>query len=433
MESGNNSNGGNGHNSYSVQSCEVGVTRTASSDIEARIYGNGKSTVIIKEMSQDERGKLAAFQISSDINAMDEVEKQVEKLSMKKAHIEPLKLFFLGCVAGWWVGLAVILTVTLSGGIPVEVRNAWPMLPKMLVGFFFPTAIWFIMIFGGELFTGNSMYMIVGFIAKRVTIWELLYNWSFVLVSNFTGCVATVYFFGYLTDLFVAEPAHSYITHVAEYKINLKPEVAFLRAIPANALVCTCVLFGMSAKDMTGKLVGMWFPIFVFATSGFEHAIANMAYVPLGLMYGAEASYKKWLYQNLLLVILGNIVGGGLIVGLSDYYLFDWTNAVHRVNAAMLSKIGNQEFTEENLRKVFASFDQDGNGTIERSEFDQAIADMGVKAPPELINTLWMNSDTDGNGCLDFDEFSDLLKKMRDFEKYGRDDVIFQRPASAQG
>ena len=176
----------------------------------------------------------------------------------------------------------------------------------------------------------------------------------------------------------------------------------------------------------------MWFPIFVFAASGFEHAIANMAYVPLGLMYGADADYKKWLYQNLLLVILGNVVGGGLIVGLSDYYLFDWTKAVHRVNAAVLSKLGEQEFTEENLRKVFASFDEDGNGTIERSEFDQALANMGVKAPRDLIDTLWTNSDTDGNGCLDFEEFCDLLRKMRDFEKYGHDDVRFQKPANMQ-
>ena len=69
----------------------------------------------------------------------------------------------------------------------------------------------------------------------------------------------------------------------------------------------------------------MWFPIMVFAATGFEHAIANMAFVPLGLMYGADADYKKWLYQNLLLVILGNIVGGGVIVGGAEYFLYDWT------------------------------------------------------------------------------------------------------------
>jgi nitrite transporter NirC len=63
----------------------------------------------------------------------------------------------------------------------------------------------------------------------------------------------------------------------------------------------------------------------IFAISGFEHAIANMAFVPLGLMYGADADYKNWLYQNLILVILGNLVGGGMMIGGTAFYLFDWT------------------------------------------------------------------------------------------------------------
>ena len=77
----------------------------------------------------------------------------------------------------------------------------------------------------------------------------------------------------------------------------------------------------------------MWFPIMMFAICGFEHAIANMAFVPLGLMLGADATvnYRVWLYQNLLLVILGNIVGGGLIVGGAEYFLFDWTKVLRTV------------------------------------------------------------------------------------------------------
>ena len=72
----------------------------------------------------------------------------------------------------------------------------------------------------------------------------------------------------------------------------------------------------------------MWFPITVFAATGFEHAIANMAFVPLGLLYGADADYRRWLCQNLLLVILGNVVGGGLVVGGAGYFLYDWTRVL---------------------------------------------------------------------------------------------------------
>jgi formate/nitrite transporter FocA (FNT family) len=199
--------------------------------------------------------EVQKFVITQEINSMAEVEKLQESLSIKKAHYPLGKLIILGLLAGWWISLAVILVVTVAGGIPVDVRTAWPCLPKIAAGLVFPCAILLIIIFGGELFTGNAMSLMIGLFAKRVTIFELLYNWSVVLVSNFVGCVLTVYLFAHLTELFEHEPWQSYIKGVAVYKINLKPEVAFLRAIPANALVCTSVLLGQQARDMTGKLV----------------------------------------------------------------------------------------------------------------------------------------------------------------------------------
>ena len=81
--------------------------------------------------------------------------------------------------------------------------------------------------------------------------------------------------------------------------------------------------------------MAMFFPIMIFAISGFEHSIANMAFIPLGLMYGATADYKNWLYQNLLIAILGNIVGGGIIIGGTTYFMFDWTKPR---NAALAAK-----------------------------------------------------------------------------------------------
>ena len=99
------------------------------------------------------------------------------------------------------------------------------------------------------------MCMLIGLLARRVTVRELCYNWSVVLVSNFVGAVFTVYLFSYLTQLHGTEPWLSYVQGIAVTKINMKPEVAFLRAIPANALVCTSVLLGQQARDMIGKLV----------------------------------------------------------------------------------------------------------------------------------------------------------------------------------
>ena len=203
----------------------------------------------------DDYKEIQQYQLPQDMNTMIDVEKVQEKLSVYKGQLPFPRLFFLGVLAGWWVGLAVILVVTIAGGIPIQTRTDWPCLTKLAAGFFFPVAIFLIIIFGGELFTGNAMSLLIGLFARRVTVLELLYNWSVVLVSNFVGCVFTVYMFGRLTNLFEAEPFLSYTKSVAVYKIHLKPEVAFLRAIPANALVCTSVLVGQQARTMTGKLV----------------------------------------------------------------------------------------------------------------------------------------------------------------------------------
>ncbi len=199
--------------------------------------------------------ELQGYQIGHEMNTMFDVEKLQEKLATYKAHLPFGKLFFLGLLAGWWVGLAVILVETIAGGIPIATRAAWPCLPKLVAGFFFPVAIFLIVIYGGELFTGNAMTMLIGVFSKRITVSGLLYNWSVVLVSNFAGCVVTVYLFGKLTHLFEDEPWLSYCRGVAAYKIHLKPEICFLRAIPANALVCTSVLLGQQARTMPGKLV----------------------------------------------------------------------------------------------------------------------------------------------------------------------------------
>jgi hypothetical protein len=196
----------------------------------------------------------------------------------------------------------------------------------------------------------NTMYMLVGLWSGRITVKSVLANWGIVLVSNFAGCVATVYYFGYLTELHKPEPFLSWVKAGADNKINLPPHVAFLRAIPANALVCTSVLFGLAARDMFGKIAGIWIPFAVFVLCGFEHCIANMAWVPLGLFYGAESTWWRWLFQNLPLVIIGNVLGGGLLSG-AAFLLFDWTKVDSAVGACK-----NEDLPENDMGSLLPRF-----------------------------------------------------------------------------
>ncbi len=148
--------------------------------------------------------------------------------------------------------------------------------------------------------------------------------------------------------------------------------------------------------------MAMFFPIMIFAISGFEHCIANMAFIPLGLMYGATADYKNWLYQNLLIAILGNIVGGGIIIGGTTYFMFDWTKprnaalAAKRAAAAAapaaapqsngkasapLPSRASEPQDPERARRVFQAFDTDGDGLLDAPQLSVALAFLGIRLP----------------------------------------------------
>ena len=198
----------------------------------------------------------------------------------------------------------------------------------------------------------------------------------------------------------------------------------------------------------------MWFPIMMFAICGFEHAIANMAFIPLGLMVGADKTvdYRVWLYQNLILVILGNIVGGGLIVGGAEYFLFDWTkvlrtvqdkqtdllratgpgNALARGPSALdlaplakpsppsLSSSSSNVMEVERVRRVFATFDADRDGAIGAQELLCALGALGFRYPLPLVQSM-LAAERDGARpeAVDAEAFEGLARQLCELEGLG--------------
>lgn len=280
---------------------------------------------------QEHKKKDEAFVLEHSINLQHDVEHQMELLSVKKSQLPPWKIAFLGTLSGFWMALSGTFAFSAAGGMEHTVVKMFPVLPKLTLAFLAPVAMHFIVIFGGEFYSGNCMFMSVGYFKGRLTLITLLYNWASCFFWNLVGCVWGVWMFAYMTDLFADEPQLSFIIHVAESKARMNPWIVFLRAIPANFLICLAIQMGISAREMFGKIIVLHIPLTVYTVAGFEHAIGNLVIFPLGVMYGADASIVGFIFNNLIPAAVGNAIGG-VMIGYIETLLFSWDQGLGNTN-----------------------------------------------------------------------------------------------------
>lgn len=236
-------------------------------------------------------------------------------ISRKKANLSVIKMVLLGVLAGIFIGFgahAYLMVTQTLGGYDVGVA-------KLVGASVFPVGIMMVVIAGAELFTGNNLMMVSVF-SKGITVNEMLKNWFFVFVGNLIGSVAL----GVLlanTGLYSGAILEKAIA-VAEAKVSLTFSQALIRGVLCNILVVIAVWMQGACKDVISKLFALWFPVMLFVLSGFEHSIANLFFIPLGIMLGADVPVMTMIVQNILPVTIGNILGGGVFVSSMYYYLY---------------------------------------------------------------------------------------------------------------
>lgn len=217
------------------------------------------------------------------------------------------------------------------GGLLAEVTNAgmvaagFPVgLSKFAFGAVFPVGLMLVVIAGSELFTGNVMYMTMGILHGKASWGGLARNWIVSWIFNFVGALFVAYVLAYLGGVILADPAITAgAIKVATGKVNLSWDVAFIRAIGCNWLVCLAVYLAFASDDIIGKILGIWFPIMAFVTIGFEHSVANMFFIPLGMFLGGEGiTWTTMIWNNIIPVTLGNIVGGAIFVACIYWFVY---------------------------------------------------------------------------------------------------------------
>jgi len=231
-----------------------------------------------------------------------------------KARLSLLKQLVLGFLAGAFVAFGGLLAIAVGKGSP-ELARTNPGLAELASGAVFPLGFILVAVAGAELFTENCAVLIPTCLAGAAKWRGLLRNWVVVYVSNFLGSLFVTLFLAYWSGIANGGDLGKAAAGIAEAKVNLGWWQVFLRGIGCNWLVCLAVWLAVASDEVIGKIFGIWFPIMAFVTLGFEHSVANMFFIPLGMFNGANVSVSQFLWNNLVPSTLGNIIGGAGLVG----------------------------------------------------------------------------------------------------------------------
>ena len=237
---------------------------------------------------------------------------------LKKSTLPTPRLITMSIMGGAYIALGGALSLIAGYGFP----DSPAALQKIISGCVFPIGLILIVILGGELFTGNNAMLIPAYMQRRYSFGAVIRNWSIVYLGNFIGAMVFAWMMVYLCGLTDGEPYRSAIIRVAETKVSLPWSVIFFRGIGANWCVCLAVWLAMSGRRLSEKMLGCWLPVMAFVVLGYEHCIANMFFIPLGMMQGADVSIQSFLIDNLVPATIGNIVGGALFVGIPHAALY---------------------------------------------------------------------------------------------------------------
>jgi len=247
----------------------------------------------------------------------EEINKITEAAESKMRYMQssPAGYLVLSALAGVYVGFGIILIFSIGGPIHA---GAGPFL-KLVMGASFGIALSLVIFAGSELFTGNNMVLLVGKLQNKISTGLVIKSWLLCYLGNLIGSVLLAVLMFHADSL--AESSKNLVLQVSSMKMNTGAKELFVRGILCNWLVCLAVWLAVKIKSETAKLIMIFWCLFAFISSGFEHCVANMTLLSLALLlpHGIEISLAGFGY-NLTWVTLGNIVGGALFVGSAYWF-----------------------------------------------------------------------------------------------------------------
>lgn len=225
-------------------------------------------------------------------------------------------MLLLGIFAGVFIGFgahANIVVIQTLGSIDEG-------LAKLLGAAVFPVGIILVIMAGAELFTGNNL-LTLALLDGKITFKKMLTNWSVVYLGNFLGSIILAFLLS-ASGLYESEAMAAKAISIANKKISATFIQAMFRGIGCNMLVVLACWMQAGSREMTGKIFSLWFPVMLFVLSGYEHSIANMFFIPLGMFLGGGITWAQCCFNNIIPVTLGNVIGVAIIVPAVYYYCY---------------------------------------------------------------------------------------------------------------
>ncbi|MGI9457579.1 MAG: formate/nitrite transporter family protein [Aeoliella sp.] len=258
----------------------------------------------------------------SDAYSPQEIAERIELTGVNKANLPFIPMAALGVLAGGFIGLGALFYTVVASDHTLSFA-----LRGLLGGMAFSLGLILVVVAGAELFTGNNL-MVMAWVDRKISARLLLRNLSLVYAANFLGAVglaALVAVSGHAKMHSGAVEATAIA--IASAKCSIALSEAFFRGILCNLLVCLAIWLAMAGRSVADRVLAIVFPITAFVAAGFEHCIANMYFVPLGIFLadGHRPDALNWtafFVNNLLPVTLGNIVGGAGLVGITYWVIY---------------------------------------------------------------------------------------------------------------
>ena len=262
---------------------------------------------------------------------------RAEDIGLRKATMDAWATLVLAVLAGAFIALGAVFSTTVLAGTADAVPFG---IARLLAGVVFCLGLVLVTVGGAELFTGNTL-IVMAWAGGKLPLRQLLRNWSIVFTGNLVGALATagiVYVAGQYA--FGGGAVGASALSIARAKVSFGFTQAVALGMLCNALVCLAVWLTLSARSTTDRILAVVFPIAAFVTAGFEHSVANLYFVPAGLLIKAFAPQEFWLaiaqtpeqydaltwgafvYRNLVPVTLGNIIGGAVMVGATYWFVY---------------------------------------------------------------------------------------------------------------